>query len=125
LDIGQSLFVAEAGMRFHSSVAGDLRNRAEADSMEALFDSLALTGPLIVRNFRRGDRFQPLGMSGHKKIKDLFIEKKIPLSVRTRYPLLIAGEEILWIPGLGRSSFARVTERTTAVVELKAVRVES
>ena len=79
--------------------------------MEAVFDASCLTGHLTVRNFRRGDRFQPLGMAGHKKIKDLFIEKKVPLSIRARCPLLAMGEEILWIPGLwqkrGRSSIGK------------------
>ena len=123
LNIGTSLLVPEAAMEFHSARTTD--GRTEAGVMEAFFDQLALTGPLIVRNFRHGDRFQPLGMSGHKKIKDLFIEKKIPLSLRAQYPLLTAGEDILWIPGLGRSEIARVTERTAVVVEVKAVPVES
>ena len=123
LNIGTKLLVPEAAVEFHSAETTD--RRTEAASMEAFFDQLALTEPLIVRNFRHGDRFQPLGMSGHKKIKDLFIEKKVPLSVRAQYPLLTAGEEILWIPGLGRSEVARVTERTATVVEVKAVRVES
>lgn len=124
LAIGAKLFVPEAAVEFHSAQITD-RRRTEAGFMEAFFDQVALTGPLIVRNFRHGDRFQPLGMSGHKKIKNLFIEKKIPLSLRARYPLLTVGGEILWIPGLGRSAIARITDRTAAVVEVKAVRVES
>lgn len=123
LNIGTKLLIPEAAVEFHSAESTD--RKTEAGSMEAFFDQHALTGPLIVRNFRHGDRFQPLGMTGHKKIKDLFIEKKIPLSVRAQYPLLTEGGEILWIPGLGRSEIARVTERTAAVVEVKAVPVES
>lgn len=123
LNIGTRLLVSEAAMEFHSIQSTD--RKTEAGSMEAFFDPLTLTEPLIVRNFRRGDRFQPLGMTGHKKVKDLFIEKRIPLSRRARYPLLTAGGEILWIPGLGRSEAARVAERTDAVVVVKAVRLES
>jgi len=123
LNIGSNLLVPEAAVEFHSAETSD--QRTEAESMEAFFDRLVLTEPLIVRNFRHGDRFQPLGMTGHKKIKDLFIEKKIPLSLRAGYPLLTAGGEILWIPGLGRSEIARVTGRTAAVVAVKVVGVES
>ncbi len=125
LAIGATVLVPEAAMEFHSALTSDPALPAGSESLEAVFDALALTGPLTVRNFRPGDRFQPLGMSGHKKIKDLFIEKKIALSMRARYPLLAAGEDILWIPGLGRSAIARVTERTAAVVAVRAVSVEA
>lgn len=125
LNIGRNLHVPEAFMEFHSVLVTTVRRQVPTDSMGAVFDAHALNGALTVRNFRNGDRFQPLGMDGHKKIKDLFIEKKIPLTVRARYPLLTAGGEILWIPGLGRSAIAPVTEHTSAVVELKAVLLES
>jgi tRNA(Ile)-lysidine synthase len=74
-----------------------------------------------VRNFRRGDRIRPLGMTGRKKLKDVFIDQKVPLSVRATLPLLAMGEEILWIPGYGRSDTARVTEKTTSILHIKAV----
>jgi tRNA(Ile)-lysidine synthase len=74
---------------------------------------------LTVRNFRNGDRFQPLGMRGHKKIKDLFIEKKVPLAARATLPFLLAGEDILWIPGYGRSEIARIGAGTKEVVKIK------
>jgi tRNA(Ile)-lysidine synthetase-like protein len=45
------------------------------DLTEACFDADALPQRLIVRNFRRGDRFEPRGMNGHKKLKDLFIDR--------------------------------------------------
>lgn len=59
-----------------------------------------LEQPLRVRYFRHGDRFVPLGMSGHKKLKDLFIDRKIPLRTRRQVPLLVAGETILWVCGV-------------------------
>ena len=92
--------------------------------MEAVFDWNHVNGALAVRNFRRGDRFQPLGMKGRKKIKDLFIEKRVPLSMRARWPLLTAGDEVLWIPGYGRSATAPVRKATTAVLRLEARSVQ-
>ena len=72
-----------------------------------------------MRNFRRGDRFQPLGMQGHKKLKDFFIDKKIPLEVRSTLPLFLAGGEILWIPGYGRSEIARVGPGTREILRIR------
>jgi tRNA(Ile)-lysidine synthase len=60
-------------------------------------------------------------MDGHKKVKDLFIDEKIPLSIRANLPLLVRGDEILWIPGYGRSNVARVTPATRSVIRIKAV----
>jgi tRNA(Ile)-lysidine synthase len=54
-------------------------------------------------------------------VKDLFIDKKVSLSVRATQPLLAEMDEILWIPGYSRSETARVTEKTTSVLRIKAV----
>jgi tRNA(Ile)-lysidine synthase len=60
-------------------------------------------------------------MAGHKKIKDLFIECKVPLDRRAALPLLALGPEVLWVPGYGRSERAKVTSRTTSILHLKLV----
>jgi tRNA(Ile)-lysidine synthase len=124
-EIGATLRVAKAGIEFHSECLARNPDRFPADLMEAVFDITGLTGSLRVRNFRHGDRFQPLGMAGRKKIKDLFIENKVPLSIRARWPLLTMGHEILWVPGYGRSGIARVHEKSAFVVRIKAIAIET
>jgi tRNA(Ile)-lysidine synthase len=122
LSIGTVLPVPEAGMQLYSEQVDSFFGPMPTKHMEAVFDVKALPRKLVVRNFRPGDRFKPLGMSGHhKKLKDLFIEMKVPLSVRTTLPLLTTDDEILWIPGYGRSDSARVTDKTTSVLHVKAV----
>ncbi|MBI2359850.1 MAG: tRNA lysidine(34) synthetase TilS [Deltaproteobacteria bacterium] len=91
------------------------------DEMEAIFDLAGLPERLTVRNFRAGDRFRPLGMHGRKKVKDLFIEKRVPRSLRSTLPLLAAGEEILWIPRCGRSGVAAVGPATREVLRIELV----
>lgn len=62
--------------------------------------------PLVVRTRKNGDRVKPFGLDGHKKIKDLFIDEKIPLSKRNTWPIVTDGlGNILWIPGLKKSCF--------------------
>ena len=121
LGIGMELSVPEAGMTLLSERVADPHPKLPDDFMEAVFDMASLPEALTVRNFRNGDRFQPLGMAGHKKLKDLFIEKKVPLSVRETLPLLSVGEEILWIPGYGRSEIAKIGPQTKAALRLKAI----
>jgi tRNA(Ile)-lysidine synthase len=121
LRIGTPLGIPEAGMTIHSErMAAPLANLPDSLS-EAVFDTARLPQTLTLRNFRRGDRFQPLGLAGHKKVKDLFIEKKIPLSVRATLPLLLAGDEILWIPGHGRSEAAKIGPATTEILRLRVI----
>jgi tRNA(Ile)-lysidine synthase len=61
--------------------------------------------PIIVRTRKDGDRIQPKGMSGTKKIKDIFIDLKIPQTKRNSWPVVMDGTgRILWLPGLKVSS---------------------
>ncbi len=61
--------------------------------------------PLQVRNRRDGDRYQPKGFSGHKKLKKLFVERKIPVHLRDSWPIVTdKNGVIVWVPGLQQVS---------------------
>lgn len=96
----------------------ELANLAEPCYI-ALFDIDKLKWPLLLRNRRPGDRIQPLGMAGHQKVKDIFINEKIPQAARTTWPLLADRERILWLPGLKRSNWAQVTADTQRILKVK------
>lgn len=62
--------------------------------------------PLYIRNKEDGDYIEVLGLNGHKKVKEILIENKVPKSIRDSYPLLIdANNNIIWIPNLKKSKF--------------------
>jgi len=125
LRAGKDLLIHEAGLTIQSLEISPSLAGLPDNFMEAVFDIASLTADLTLRNFRRGDRFQPLGMTGHKKVKELFIEKKVPLAVRASLPLLVLGDEVIWIPGYGRSEYGKVTRVTKAILHLKAVPVRN
>ena len=77
--------------------------------------------PLVIRAARPGDRMQPLGMTGMKKIKSLLIDEKIPLHHRKEIPLLLDQEAVLWIAGLRLSERVKITERTTQILKVEFV----
>lgn len=120
-----TIVIREAGMKIHVSRDYPSLENYPRSEAEALFDLSSLPEPLTLRNFRPGDRFQPLGMKGHKKVKELFVEKKVPASVRATLPLLVAGDEILWIPGYGRSDLGKVGPGTSAVLKVTAERLDT
>ena len=62
--------------------------------------------PLYLRNRKKGDYIILKGSNNRKKIKDIFIEQKIPISKRNTYPLLVDAEDnIIWIPNIKKSKF--------------------
>jgi tRNA(Ile)-lysidine synthase len=77
-----------------------------------------LSFPLYVRNFRPGDRFVPLGMKGHKKVKDFFIDLKIPLDDRKRLPILTYEDKPIWIFDQRIDDRFRVTPETKKVIKV-------
>ena len=79
---------------------------------EALFDADKVGGRLVVRNRRPGDYLQPLGMTGRKKLKDLFIDLKVPRELRLSTPLLVSEKGVLWVYPYRTSELARVDETT-------------
>ena len=73
----------------------------------------------MVRNRRAGDRFQPLGMQNHKKLKDFLIDRKIDPDVRDRVPLLIWNGEIVWVAGIEISERFKVSAAPGTLYEVK------
>ena len=67
---------------------------------EACFSLAELVLPLIVRTRLPGDVFRPAGGSGSKKLKDFFIDVKVPQRLRDGWPLICDAAGILWLPGL-------------------------
>jgi len=84
----------------------------------ACLDADRITYPLTLRNFRPGDRFVPLGMTGHKKLKSFFIDMKIPSHVRARLPILLQGNELIWVCGIRIDDRFKVTSRTRRILKI-------
>jgi tRNA(Ile)-lysidine synthase len=83
-----------------------------------LLDHAVSPFPWVVRTFRSGDRMVPFGMCGRKKVKDIFIDKKIPHSVRRRIPLLFSNNDLLWIAGVCCSEISRITDQPTTMYQV-------
>jgi tRNA(Ile)-lysidine synthase len=120
--IGGVTRVPEAGMIIECRVFQPTLE-LPSDHWEVFFDRNALGQSLVLRNFRNGDRIQPLGMAGHKKVKDLFIEKRMPVTERARLPLLVMGEEVLWVPGHARSAIGRLGPGAREALRIRAMPV--
>ena len=107
IDRSISLFELKTGMV----------SSGEASPWISYFDADKLTYPLIVRNFKPGDRFVPLGMVGRKKVKDFFIDLKVPSEMRRSTPILLKGDVPIWICGYRIDERYRVTPDTKNILK--------
>jgi tRNA(Ile)-lysidine synthase len=87
----------------------------------AFFDAGKIDYPLMIRNVRPGDRFVPHGMAGRKKLQDFFIDRKIPRERRSRLPLLVQGEAVIWVCGYRTDDRFRVHPETGRILRVDLV----
>jgi tRNA(Ile)-lysidine synthase len=90
-----------------------------SDPNEAFLDADKLQFPLRIRNWQPGDRFQPLGMQGQKKLSDFMIDEKIPLNLKRRQKVLLSDNEIVWVLGHRIDHRFRITDKTQNSLHLK------
>ena len=85
----------------------------------AVVDFAAAGSNLFVRYRRPGDRLRPLGMAGHRKLQDVFVDAKVAREQRDRVPLVVdAQDRIVWVAGHVIAAEARVSEGSTGVLLL-------
>ncbi len=94
------------------------QDRHSDDPFRAVLSGDALGDKLMVRSRKSGDRFQPLGMEAHKKLKDFMIDVHIPRSWRGGVPLVLTKQGIAWVVGWRIAHWARVTPETREVLEI-------
>ena len=78
------------------------------DQWTACLDRGALGDVVTVRAWRPGDRIQPLGMRGRKKLQDLFTDLRVPRRWRGRVPLFESATGIAWVVGHRIAEWAKV-----------------
>jgi len=86
----------------------------------ALFDGDRIRYPLVIRSRKEGDFFYPLGFGKKRKLQDFFVDEKVPRKERDSIPLIISGEDIVWIIGYREDERFRVTEQTKKVLRVEA-----
>ncbi|MCC7538464.1 MAG: tRNA lysidine(34) synthetase TilS [Deltaproteobacteria bacterium] len=76
-------------------------------------DADAITGGFAVRNRRPGDALRLHGLGGRSSLKRLFASRRVPRRHRADHPVVVCGDEVLWVPDCGRSETALVGPATT------------
>lgn len=85
----------------------------------AAIDGALISAPLSARTRMPGDRIQPLGLNGKTKVADIMINNHIPELARPRWPIVVSGDEVVWIAGIRMSHLFRLTKKTSRVTILR------
>jgi tRNA(Ile)-lysidine synthase len=108
-EIGRSIFVEEIKNRRGLRLRGS--------KWTAFLDAEKLCFPLTLRTFKAGDRFIPFGMRGHKKLKDFFVDLKVPMEQRRSTPILCCDDTPVWVCGFRIDDRFKVTSETKRVLK--------
>lgn len=83
-------------------------------------DAAHLGESLVLRSLRPGDRIEPLGGAGRRKLQDIFVDRKVPRDRRWNRPALEARGWLVWVPGVARSRHALMSPSTSVAWRLVA-----
>ena len=89
---------------------------------EAYIDKDKIKGSLVIRNRVAGDVFSPIGLKGSKKLKEYFIDEKIPREERDLMPLIADEREIIWVIGKRISENYKITPNTKNIIHIRVLR---
>jgi tRNA(Ile)-lysidine synthetase-like protein len=90
-----------------------------ADRWEAWVDAERCGRRLWLRHRQDGDRFQPLGMDGQKKLHDFFVDEKVPRGERDHVPLVGSPDEIVWVVGYRVDGRFSIQPETQEMIHLR------
>ncbi len=83
-----------------------------------LLDAGAMNFPLKVRPRANGDFFFPLGLGKKKKLQDFFVDEKIPRDERDKIPVVLSGNDVVWVSGYRADERFRITDKTEKFLRL-------
>lgn len=87
----------------------------------AYLDKTKLTYPLIVRKWKQGDTFHPLGMTHKKKLSDFMIDEKIPLNLKERVFIMQSGKEIVWVIGHRIDNRYKISTKSKSLCKIEFI----
>lgn len=113
--------VPELNLRILTEIIKPSEKSKNFDPEKAYLDFDRVSFPLYIRTRKAGDRFQPFGLQGTKKVKKFFIDAKIPREKRGGIPIIASEKEIIWILGMRIADQFKVKQKTKKILLIKKI----
>ncbi|CDF59098.1 tRNA lysidine(34) synthetase TilS [Thermobrachium celere] len=111
-------YIPELNSKIYTNVLENLNN-IKYNTFIKYFDYDKIGNDIVVRSRRQGDYIVLSGIRGKKKLKDFFIDKKVPRDERQRIPLVAKGSEVVWIIGMRDNCLYKVSSETKRILEIR------
>ncbi len=118
LDVPGEVLLKEAGILLKAFLMDIVEDYGDGKS-SVVFDADKIKLPVGVRPRRQGDFFYPSGFGRKKKIQDFFVDEKIPKDERDTIPIVVSGDDIIWIAGYRADERFKVSDETKRFLKME------
>jgi tRNA(Ile)-lysidine synthetase-like protein len=123
VEVPSTVKIAEIGLAFRFEYIRLEEGQPRYNSRGSiLLDAKLAESPLLLRNWQPGDAYRPAGHRSPKKLQDLFQRERVPVRERAGWPVLLAGERIVWARGLSVATGCSPPPESHQAVELHEIR---
>jgi tRNA(Ile)-lysidine synthase len=124
LELPGTTIAPELGCRATTYYAEPSSSGVRTSDLILVTDADCVQLPLTLRNRRPGDRIQPIGMSGHRKVQDILVDRKVPASQRDSVPIVEDDQGIIWVAGHSVTDRVRITDTTSRmlIIEIESLK---
>ncbi len=120
LDIPGEAVLREAGILIRASLLDSHESEVGTEGRETFFlDADTIKTALTIRSREAGDFFYPAGFGKRKKLQDFFVDEKVPRDERDAIPIVLSGDDIVWIAGYRADERFKVTDLTKKILMLE------
>ena len=119
IDNEQDAIIFQEGALSFKNVSVSNNFKPSTESTLAILDRSTIHFPLLLRKWKQGDYFYPLGMSKKKKLSRFFIDQKMSLAQKERTWVLEMDKKIVWVVGIRIDNRFKITPSTNECLEIR------